>query len=81
MSVASELRVLEDRLEIIDNRIRTVNGTMQMVVLSLDNGIDRDYASCVAAGVADSTASMLKEMEQLITATMRIRKSIETLIT
>lgn len=81
MSIANELRVLEDKLEDIDNRMHVVHGTTQMIVTALDAGYNTEQASWVAAGVADNTAAMLKEMEQLITATMRIRTNIETLIT
>lgn len=81
MSITSELRTLEDSLEDMDNKIRTINGTMQMIVMSLDAGINTEQASWVAAGVVLNTNNMLTEIEQLINATMKIRTNIEKLIT
>lgn len=81
MSITSELRTLEDSLEDMDNKIRVVNGTMQMIVMSLDAGINTEQASWVAAGVVSNTNNMLTEIEQLINATMKIRTNIEKLIT
>lgn len=81
MNIATELRRLEDKLEDMDNKIHVVNGTMQMIVTSLDAGIDAEQASWVAAGVVYNTKDLIAEFEKLITATMQIRKTIETLIT
>ena len=81
MSITSELRTLEDSLEDMDNKIRVVNGTMQMIVMSLDAGINTEQASWVAAGVVLNTNNMLIEIEELINATMKIRTNIEKLIT
>lgn len=81
MSITSELRTLEDSLEDMDNKIRVVNGTMQMIVMSLDAGINTEQASWVAAGVVLNTNNMLVEIEKLINSTMKIRTNIEKLIT
>lgn len=81
MSIASELMGIEDRLEDMDNKIRVVNGTMQMIVMSLDAGINTEQASWVAAGIVYNTNDLIAEMEKLIKATMEIRTNIEKLIT
>lgn len=80
MSITSELRTLEDSLEDMDNKIRTINGTMQMIVMSLDAGINTEQASWVAAGVVLNTNNMLVEIEKLIHSTIKIRTNIEKLI-
>lgn len=81
MSITSELRTIEDSLEDMDNKIRTINGTMQMIVMSLDAGINTEQASWVAAGVVCNTNNMLVEIEKLIHSTIKIRTNIEKLIT
>lgn len=81
MSVAVELSDLEDKLENLECKVQAVNGTMKMIVMSLDAGIATEQASWVAAGVVYNTNDILQELEQLITATMQIRSNIEKLIT
>lgn len=81
MSITSELRTIEDSLEDMDSKIRTINGTMQMIVMSLDAGINTEQASWVAAGVVLNTNNMLVEIEKLIHSTIKIRTNIEKLIT
>lgn len=81
MNVANELSTLEDSLEEMNNKIRVVNGTMQMLTMSLDAGINTAQASWVATGLFYNTNHMISEIEKIINETIEIRKNIEKITT
>ena len=78
MSIANELRAIEDRLENIDGYIRTVNGMMQMMSLALCEGFNTEQAAWVATGAAQCTKNMIEDADVILHAVMEIRHHIET---
>lgn len=81
MNVVNELSTLEDSLEEMSNKIRVVNGTMQMLTISLDDGINTEHASWVTSGLFYNTTNMISEIEKIICKMIEIRRNVEKITT